>query len=296
MKDRIYFFNEDNENTFKRILDESIDCVCIDPPYKYLKNQKLEVDFKEDLFFTNCNRVLKKGGFVILFGRGASFYRWNTMLDNLGFIFKEEVIWNKGYCTSPLMDISRVHETISIWCKGKGKINKIKIPYLETKANDIDAIIVDIKRLKAVFKNTESLNAVIDYLETNKIREVDRKELSTTVSSKIHGADRCASVMAAINEGMNEKTIIKEVRNHYSSIHPTEKPVRLIERLLALVCKKGDVVADFFAGSGSAIEAGVNMDLTVWASEIDKEYFDLAKKRIEGKLSKSDLFTSKPEN
>ncbi|KAA6304751.1 DNA adenine methyltransferase YhdJ, partial [termite gut metagenome] len=69
------------------------------------------------MFFGEVERVLKKEGFIVLFGRGTSFYRWNTILADLGFNFKEEFIWDKGYCTSPLMPISRVHETISIHTK-----------------------------------------------------------------------------------------------------------------------------------------------------------------------------------
>src|SRR5574344_1628860 len=107
-------YNEDCILGMQRIPDNSIDVVCTDPPYLYLKNQKLDRKFDEKTFFKQVKRVLKKDGFIILFGRGTSFYRWNTMLNELGFTFKEEIIWNKGYCTSPLMNLSRIHETISI--------------------------------------------------------------------------------------------------------------------------------------------------------------------------------------
>ncbi len=30
-----------------------------------------------------------------MFGRGESFYRWNTILSELKFTFKEEIVWNK---------------------------------------------------------------------------------------------------------------------------------------------------------------------------------------------------------
>jgi site-specific DNA-methyltransferase (adenine-specific) len=159
----IELFNEDNLIGLQRLEAESVDCILTDPPYLYLKNQKLEREFDEEEFFYQCKRVLKKDGFIILFGRGISFYRWNTMLADLGFNFKEEIIWDKSYCTSPLMAISRVHETISIFSKGKGKIKKVKIPYLEMKAHDLDSIITDIKRLKNILKNTKSLDAVLEF-------------------------------------------------------------------------------------------------------------------------------------
>ena len=165
----LQLYNADNLEVMANLPDESIDVICIDPPYLYLKNQKLERPFDEQKFFAECKRLLTKKGFIILFGRGTSFYRWNTILDGLGFVFKEEVIWDKSYVSSPLMPMSRIHETVSMLTKKEGVINKVKIPYLEMKGNDIDSIVTDIKRLKTTFKNTKSLNAVLEFLENNKV-------------------------------------------------------------------------------------------------------------------------------
>jgi site-specific DNA-methyltransferase (adenine-specific) len=110
---------------------ESINCILTDPPYLYLKNQKLEREFDEKLFFSECKRVLKKDGFVVIFGRGTSFYRWNCLLADMGFVFNEEIVWNKNMITSPVLPISRVHETIAIYAKSTGIIKKVKVPYVE---------------------------------------------------------------------------------------------------------------------------------------------------------------------
>lgn len=367
--DKIKMYNADNLEVMATLADESIDVICIDPPYLYLKNQKLERSFDEQKFFAECKRLLTKKGFIVMFGRGTSFYRWNTMLDGLGFVFKEEVIWDKSYVSSPLMPMSRIHETVSILTKKEGVINKVKIPYLEMKGNDIDSIVTDIKRLKTTFKNTKSLNAVLEFLENNKVPTDKDNVISTSISSVIKTQDRCASVMAGIQNGLNEKsiirtdrekeltnnkevvasketkegdrcvnvmqpisfglneksiirtdkgaefkkgvsitkggnqldrcvnviqgigfglnekTIIKQVRDHYNTIHPTQKPVRLLERLLALVIPKDKplneiVVADFFAGSMSCMEAVHNMGMCGIATEIDQEYFEKGKQRI----------------
>ena len=331
----LQLYNADNLEVMANLPDESIDVICIDPPYLYLKNQKLERPFDEQKFFAECKRLLTKKGFIILFGRGTSFYRWNTILDGLGFVFKEEVIWDKSYVSSPLMPMSRIHETVSMLTKKEGVINKVKIPYLEMKGHDIDSIVTDIKRLKTTFKNTKSLNAVLEFLENNKVPTDKDNVISTSISSVIKTQDRCASVMAGIqnglneksiikeniyeynsverkhneennvvankglqngdrcvyvmsniSNGLNEKTIIKQVRDHYKTIHPTQKPVRLLERLLALVIPKDKprnevVVADFFAGSMSCMEAVHNMGMKGIATEIDQEYFEKGKQRID---------------
>lgn len=317
------FYNADSLLKMQELKSETINCILIDPPYKYLKNQKLEVDFDETIFFNEAKRVLKDDGFIVMFGRGTSFYRWNFMLSELGFIFKEEMIWDKSYCTSPLMAISRVHETVSIHSKNKGSINKVKVPYLEMKGHDISAIITDIKRLKTAFNNTKSLNAVLEYLENNVLDKSDKWGTSTTISSNITKADRQVStiqsikdglneksiirtdrynsgvfskhdiisderksgnrvvdVLNSVTQGMNEKTIIKQRRDHYETIHPTQKPVRLLERLLALTTKEGDLVLDAFAGSCSTGHACLNAKRKFIGYEIDREYYEKAVERI----------------
>ncbi|ADX66989.1 Modification methylase RsrI [Weeksella virosa] len=325
----IKLYNCDNAELMAKLPSESIDVICTDPPYLYLKNQKLERVFDEQKFFSECKRLLTKKGFIVLFGRGESFYRWNTILADLGFTFKEEIIWNKSHCTSPLMRLSRVHETISIFTKGKGTINKVKVPYLEMKSHDLDSIITDIKRLKTTFKNTKSLDAVLEFLENNNRDTSDNWDANNiSISSNITKENRCVSVMRSVNDGLNEKSIIrtdltvktqkhlitesdkvkdydrcvnvtqsicfglneksiiKQVRDHYSAIHPTQKPVRLLERLLALVIpqnkdKEDIVVLDPFGGSFSTMEAVYNMGMKGISCEIDEEYFENGKNRIE---------------
>lgn len=314
----------DCQKEIKNIPSCSIDAVFTDPPYLYLKNQILDIPFDEDLVFSEFKRVLKPNGFVVLFGRGESFYRWNTMLANLGFKFKEEIIWDKGQCSSPLMSLSRVHETVSIWTKGKGILNKVKVPYLEMKKHDIASIITDVKRLKTTFKNTKSLDAVLAFLENNKRDTSDEWQANNlSISSSItkenrcvsvarsiefgmnektiiredrvqnekfskfgvnaderKSGDRCCNVIQSVEFGMNEKSIIKQVRDHYTAIHPTQKPVALLERLLRLVCKKGDSVLDPFGGSFSTAEACFNLSLDCTIIELNESFFNNGEKRI----------------
>ncbi len=140
----IEIYNGDNIDLLPKIKNNSINAIITDPPYQYLKH-KLDVPFDEEKFFNHAKRVLKKDGFIVMFGRGEAFYRWNTMLSNRGFLFKEEIIWNKVMTSSPLLKLNRVHETVSIYTKKDGVINKVRVPYLEMKGHDIGAIKKDIK-------------------------------------------------------------------------------------------------------------------------------------------------------
>lgn len=293
----IQLYNEDNLEVMKRLPNESIDVICIDPPYLYLKNQKLERPFDEQKFFSECKRLLTKNGFIVMFGRGISFYRWNGILDSLGFVFKEEIVWDKKYTSSPMTSISRIHETVVIYSKNKGKINKIKIPYEEIRTEyDLEKVVRDVNRLKTVFNNEKSFNHVLNYLNGSRtdLEENQRAvNFNVSMNTKVIGS-QTVSPMIAIKEGMKEKSIIHLGRDHYNTIHPTQKPVRLIERLLALVIpqdKERDdiVVADWFGGSMSTMEAVHNMGMQGISTEIDTEYFEAGKQRVEK------LFESKQE-
>lgn len=326
----------------KLLPDETVDVILTDPPYLYLKNQKLDRPFDEAEYFKQVKRVLKKDGFIVLFGRGTSFYRWNTILANLGFTFKEEIVWDKVRTTSPLMSLGRVHETISIHAKGNGVINKVKIPYLEMKGHDIPSICRDIERLRTVLKNTKSLDAVLDFLENNEIsykdatykhrasdggdhgtmdrnvsfirqiqdgmneKSVIRTDLYNSDSFTKYGVnadkrkdgDRNVKTIQSALFGMNEKSIIREGREHYKAIHPTQKPPRLLERLLALVCKvepdkPKPLVLDTFRGSASTDIACMDFGVDCISFEIDDEYFDKgeARKAEHRKNLQPDLFT-----
>jgi site-specific DNA-methyltransferase (adenine-specific) len=277
-------YNEDCLITMQKMENNSIDCILSDPPYLYLKNQRLDKPFDEILFFSEVKRILKPTGFIVLFGRGTSFYRWNTRLADLGFTFKEEIIWDKRLVSSPVLPISRVHETISIYTKGRGTINKIKVPYLEIKALDYSSIAQDVKRLIGALNNEKALAALQEFCEDYKVKYTDDfKEghhVTYTKNTVKRPKNHAVNTLAAIINGMTEKSIIPIVRDHYATIHPTQKPVRLLERLLALVTKEGDTIFDSFAGSFSTAAACRNTNRDFIGCEIDSEYYAAGLKRL----------------
>ena len=65
-----------------------------------------------------------------------------------------------------------------------------------------------------------------------------------------------------------------------SSLHPTQKPVALMEYVIKTYTNEGDIVLDFAMGSGTTGVACKNLDRNFIGIEMDKEYFDIANKRI----------------
>lgn len=273
-------YNEDCLKGMKRIPDNSVDCILTDPPYMYLKNQKLDRPFDEQAFFSECKRVLKKDAFIVLFGRGTSFYRWNCILADMGFIFKEEIVWDKINTTSPLLPLSRKHETISIHSVGHKIILRSKVPYEEIRINDDSKVVGDAKRIISYIKNND-INKIKEEIDNGLVYNKKRAH-KTHVSAQtgFFSSDRAIACIDSIKNGCNERDIISLLRDHYSAIHPTQKPVRLIERLLALISCEGNTILDPFSGSASTAIACINTNRNYIGFELDKEYYDLSITRI----------------
>ena len=75
--------------------------------------------------------------------------------------------------------------------------------------------------------------------------------------------------------------------------HPTIKPLELIERHIINSSKEGDLVLDCFCGSGTTLVGAINQNRRYIGFEIDKNYYEIAKKRIEEVLIKKGEKTEK---
>lgn len=75
--------------------------------------------------------------------------------------------------------------------------------------------------------------------------------------------------------------------------HPTIKPLELIERHIINSSKEGDLVLDCFCGSGTTLVGAINQNRRYIGFEIDKNYYEIAKKRIEEILIKKGEKTEK---
>jgi DNA modification methylase len=79
----------------------------------------------------------------------------------------------------------------------------------------------------------------------------------------------------------------ERVRNPF---HPTQKPVRVLEHIIKIASKEGDVVFDPFMGVGSTGVAALNLGRKFIGIEIDENYFRAAERRIREAAAKLKLF------
>jgi site-specific DNA-methyltransferase (adenine-specific) len=74
--------------------------------------------------------------------------------------------------------------------------------------------------------------------------------------------------------------------NESDKIHPTQKPVKLLETLISIFTDEGDVVIDPVAGSGSTLIAAENMNRKAHGFEIKKDFHKAASEWIESNKAK----------
>ena len=105
-------------------------------------------------------------------------------------------------------------------------------------------------------------------------------------TGKIYTSSDSASVK--YNDGIERvytekypKTIITESNaSQDGKVHPTQKPVALMEYLIKTYTNEGETVLDFTMGSGTTGVACKNLNRNFIGIELDQEYFKIAEKRI----------------
>ena len=285
----IKLYNADCIRTMELLISKgiSVNAIITDPPYGYL-DHKLDKQFDNYKFFELAYRLIKKDGFLIFFGRGVENAKRMVIADEVGFKFKEEIVWNKKNTTSPTLPIGRMHEMIYIFSKGRAKINRIYFnafddifnyddySYIKILQDDINRIIVSINKVKTYEDFLKIKEGYVQKRRVNKFK---------IQGELLYDNDLTFKTINKYNKGAILKSIINvynEVKNKHTQIHPTEKPVKLLQILIELIDNKQDnyTVFDPFAGSCSQAVACYNMNKNFIGCELDKEYYNAAINRI----------------
>lgn len=88
----------------------------------------------------------------------------------------------------------------------------------------------------------------------------------------------------------NPINLIKFNKIRQGSLHPTQKPVDLLEYLIRTYSNEGDIVLDFTMGSGSTGVACMNTNRKFIGIELDEKYYKIANERIKEADTQEKLF------
>ena len=227
----------------KDIPDGSVDLVLTDPPYGTTAC-KWDSVIPFEPMWEQLNRVIKPNGAICLFGNEP--FTSCLICSNInGFKYRWD--WNKkipsgmGYAKYRPMQQT---EDICVFSKGGEK----------TKYNPQFT-----KREKPIKSGGNSIQARV--YNNFKCME-DGKEYKKTYDYK------------------NPVTLIEFDKVRKGALHPTQKPVPLLEYLIRTYTNEGETVLDFTMGSGSTGVACVNTNRNFIGIELDEEYFKIAENRI----------------
>ena len=244
-------YNGDCLEIMDRLIDEGIkvDCILTDPPYGTTAC-KWDTVIPFDEMWERLNNLIKPNGAIVLFG--SEPFSSALRMSNIK-CYKYDWVWVKntglGFQHSKNMPLKR-HENILVFSRGSmGHRSLLGDKRMEYNPQGV------------IYSNEIGI-----------------------INSKNHGRSlgtRPKQVGRKYKKAKNFPTSILEYKND-GKIHPTQKPVNLLEYLIKTYTNENETVLDFTMGSGSTGVACINTNRKFIGVELDNNYFDIASKRIEG--------------
>ena len=239
-------FKGDCLELMQQIPDESVDFICCDPPYgtTSIKWDSI-IDFSK--MWDQYGRIIKPKGVICLFG--SQPFTSQLICSKLDW-FRYELVWNKNKCGSPGLAKKRpmkTHENVIIFYKNAGGTYN---PQMEKG-----------EPFKRKSKNPEGY-----------------------VSKRNPHGYGLKPVKEFENTGTRYPKSILNISRDFSAqqqVHPTQKPVPLMEWLVRTYSNKGEIVLDNCMGSGSTGVACKKLDRQFIGMESDPEYFKISQGRIQ---------------
>ena len=311
----VNLLNGDCLELMKEIPNKSVDMVLCDLPYGTIKNKpstwtntNTKWDDKIDLtqLFREYNRVCRKNAKIVLFAQ-QPFTTELINISNNNITFSQNAIWLKNRPANILgcnKNLVNIFEDILIFtknkeseknddnlcCKYAQKILKelnIKPQYIYDRIKDYNYshFFTKGKQFRLLKQdayvrlvNELELDRFEFYLTWNTLKEMDRNYKKTFKS--------------IFNKDRKCKLNLFQYSKDKANLHPTQKPVALLEDLIKTYTNENELVLDNCMGSGSTGVACVNTNRNFIGIELSYKYFNIAKERIyaeKNKLKKKPL-------
>lgn len=240
----VSLFQGDCLPLLKNFDDKSVDMILCDLPYGTTQC-KWDATIPISALWQAYNRIIKDNGAIVLFG--VEPFSSKMRIENLKY-FKYDWVWLKSRPTGHLnakKQPMRAYEIISVFYKKQCTYNPQGL-------------------IEGEFDNNRPSRG------------------SKVKGEYVHGQERN-------NFGISKftnypKNILQYPNPNNKTVHPTQKPVDLLEYLIKTYTNEGDLVLDNCMGSGSTGVACVNTNRNFIGIEIDNGYFNIAKKRIEASI------------
>lgn len=235
-----------------KIKDSSIDCIVCDLPYGTTEC-KWDIIIPFEKLWKHYERIIKDNGAIILFG--VEPFSSKLRLSNLA-LYRYDWFWVKNtagnFAQAPYMPLRNI-ENICVFSKATiAQNSKNRMSYYP-------------QGVKEIFKMTKGKKA--SAFRPNRKTQKD-----------------------FIQKGTGYPKQLLEFKKDTPSIHPTQKPVALLEYLIKTYSRTGEVILDNCMGSGTTGVACKRLNRSFIGIELDETYFKLAKKRIDDEFVQMNLF------
>jgi len=268
----------------KDIPDKSIDAVITDPPYGIgLAKWDNVVDIP--LFTKEVKRV--SNGFYAFFGQMPTMVNWINSANNEKLHYCEHISWVKRVChaTHP-QNLNKAHESIVVYKTKKtnkfyitqGCYTDVKIPGIMFDTHSIESFSRYFSALISKIKTGSFGKEDCHFADTQKARFNQTRKFKKPEMSRSEYAIKdvnFTNVWSFLPPCRQTGRIGRGIYNH-----PTEKPLEIMKRLVEMLTPEGGTVLDPFCGSGTTAIACKELNRNYICIEKEKEYFDIACKRV----------------
>lgn len=288
-----YTYNIDCIEGMKHIPDECIDLCIADPPYWKVIGEKWDYKWRTEAdyvewsikWFSEVSRVLRKGGTFYCFGYFRTLALLVPYLEELGFELRQQIIIDKGIksvsgrATKNYKMFPNTTESILFMIKDNKKFIK---PFLKERQEALGLKAKEINEALGVKSNGGGMWSI--YTGKNVCEQFPTKELWGKLSSILKFNLPYEKLAQTYNPQMGLTDVWTDI-DFYSEdrFHPTQKPIKVIERLIIASSNKEDIVLDPFMGAGSTLIASKNHKRQCIGFELDPDYCNIANDRANGK-------------
>ena len=283
------YYIGDNLEYLKKIKSNSIDFIYFDPPYNTGRNFfnfddrfKSVTDYLEfiKVRIEECNRCLKPSCNIVIHIEPKISHYFKVMCDEIFGInnFKNEIVWQTGGNAKNLYQLNRFHDTIIVYSKkgkGKSKFNPLYFPYDEVYKQKSNVKYCDIHKKEyvttALHNSQPDVNPRMNlrydwkgnkkqwYVSNEKMIKLDKDNRLCYNKSNIPRIKRFLDEM----NGIPLRDVWCDINNTQMGEklnYATQKPVKLLERIINLYSNENDLCLDIFAGSGTLGRACININ------------------------------------
>lgn len=302
MSNDIQIYNMDCFELISKLKSEGtkVNAILTDPPFGILRNHIIESGVDWNKFTKESYDLLDNNGFLLFFQiwKTACKSRWFEFTMNNGFEPTEDLIWDKLQASNFMNSLPRRHESMFLFSKGDAKVNKVVYDKLElefenegAKGKWLDSLKANLNFAKNIFKDRETYNKYGDLHFDNKVDYATKHpNLNDDYNplNNIKIMQRSLQLAKQVFKGGIVHTVI-DMRTHnhlklnkdeFNIKHPTVKPIQLMEILIQLTTKEGDLVCDPFLGSGTTAIACKNTNRRFVGCEINEDYYKICQDRL----------------